>query len=229
MAAIERPYLRIEDARGKLATALYREGVDYSEIMEQTGLTYAQVMHRIRQSGEQRTPTAASLLSARRRGLPLPTRTPIGALVRRFRERAKWSSNRLGSYLGDSTYISRIERGQRCPSPDYLQRLAQALQLSAAELDQLRVAAGYAPVGLTDWSPSLSVAARTMGQLQGEPRQQFEAQIKRLADWYLSEAERANGAGGLSGANDRGGGGQDGRAGAFVNPGRGGSEMAVHR
>lgn len=59
----------------------------------------------------------------------------LGANVKKYRERKKWSQERLGEVSGlHRTYISGIERGARNPTIEVVERLARSLGVSASDL-----------------------------------------------------------------------------------------------
>jgi transcriptional regulator with XRE-family HTH domain len=70
-----------------------------------------------------------------------PTVTEYGRLLREFRERRRMTQGRLAQAAGyDATYVSRLESGQREPSREAVERLADVLCLSAGERSALLVA-----------------------------------------------------------------------------------------
>jgi len=74
------------------------------------------------------------------------TTTPFGLALRTFREARRLSQTRLALRAGvEHSYVSRLEGGTRNPSRDAVQTLAAALNLDAAERDELVLAAGYMP------------------------------------------------------------------------------------
>lgn len=68
--------------------------------------------------------------------MPAPShRAAFGARVRELRAGHGWSQEDFAHRAGlDRTYVSGIERGTRNPTLDIIHRLAQALDVSAAEL-----------------------------------------------------------------------------------------------
>lgn len=59
----------------------------------------------------------------------------LGKRIRELRESEGWSQEHLASLLDvEQTYISRIERGVRCPSVPKLAHIARAFRLSMSEL-----------------------------------------------------------------------------------------------
>lgn len=64
-----------------------------------------------------------------------PHRAAFGARVRELRNERGWSQEDFGHRANlDRTYVSGIERGTRNPTLDIIHRLAQALDVPAADL-----------------------------------------------------------------------------------------------
>ena len=62
-------------------------------------------------------------------------RTILGANLRKFRGRREWSQMELAEKAGISMhFLSEIERGNKWPSPENLQNLADALGVEVYEL-----------------------------------------------------------------------------------------------
>ena len=62
-------------------------------------------------------------------------RRELRKVIKRLRERKKWSQRELAERVGVSqTTIALIESGDREPSLDVLRRLAQALGVTVSEL-----------------------------------------------------------------------------------------------
>ena len=78
----------------------------------------------------------------------MTTEAALAHLVRLYADRDGRSLNEIAlSALIDVAYLWRLRAGQRRqPSRDVLIRLALALHLEPEELDQLLVAADYAPI-----------------------------------------------------------------------------------
>ena len=74
----------------------------------------------------------------------------LAGLIDAYLKRDRRSLNRIAQgALIDVAYLWRLQRGQRTnPSRDVLIRLGLALRLEPEELDQLLVAADYAPITL---------------------------------------------------------------------------------
>ncbi len=72
--------------------------------------------------------------------------TFFGQLLKRYREAAQLSQSRLAQRAGfDHSYVSRLESGRRAPTREAILRLAEALELTPAERDNLLAAAGFLP------------------------------------------------------------------------------------
>ena len=76
-------------------------------------------------------------------------REPFRRAFVRYRRAKRMSQNELSERsLIDSTFISRIENGNRWPSRDSIVRLSRAMGLSTREEDDLLTLAGFAPSDL---------------------------------------------------------------------------------
>jgi transcriptional regulator with XRE-family HTH domain len=72
--------------------------------------------------------------------------TPIGGLLREWRERRRFSQMGLALQAGISPrHLSFIETGRSLPSRDVIAQLAEELQVPLREQNRLLLAAGYAP------------------------------------------------------------------------------------
>ena len=80
----------------------------------------------------------------------LPTGSLFGATLRRFRERAGLSQNALAQRAGvNASYINRLESGdRRRPTEQVCAAIGRTMHLTIAELDELLLSAGYAPLWL---------------------------------------------------------------------------------
>jgi transcriptional regulator with XRE-family HTH domain len=93
---------------------------------------------------------------------------PVGALLREWRQRRRWSQLELATEAEISTrHLSFLETGRALPSRDMVLHLAERLDIPLRERNQLLVAAGYAPVfqerSIDD--PELEAARATMEQV----------------------------------------------------------------
>jgi transcriptional regulator with XRE-family HTH domain len=74
-------------------------------------------------------------------------RTPVGGLIRQWRQRRRLSQLDLACDAGISTrHLSFVETGRAQPSRDMLLHLSEQLDVPVRERNVLLVAAGYAPV-----------------------------------------------------------------------------------
>lgn len=72
----------------------------------------------------------------------------FGGLLRFHRERLGWSQPRLAEKADcHETTVSRWEAGSRRPTREAVEAVIAALGLKEAEADEMRVTAGFAPVG----------------------------------------------------------------------------------
>src|SRR5215470_4685723 len=74
-------------------------------------------------------------------------RTPVGHLLREWRQRRRLSQLALACDAGISTrHLSFVETGRAHPSRDMLLHLSEQLEVPMRERNVLLVAAGYAPM-----------------------------------------------------------------------------------
>jgi len=74
-------------------------------------------------------------------------RTPVGHLLREWRQRRRLSQLALACDAGISTrHLSFLETGRAQPSRDMLLHLSEQLEVPVRERNVLLVAAGYAPM-----------------------------------------------------------------------------------
>jgi transcriptional regulator with XRE-family HTH domain len=74
-------------------------------------------------------------------------RTPVGGLIRQWRQRRRLSQLDLACDAGISTrHLSFVETGRAQPSRDMLLHLSEQLDVPVRERNVLLVAAGYAPI-----------------------------------------------------------------------------------
>jgi transcriptional regulator with XRE-family HTH domain len=74
-------------------------------------------------------------------------RTPVGGLLREWRQRRRLSQLELACDAGISTrHLSFVETGRAQPSRDMLLHLSEQLEVPVRERNVLLVAAGYAPI-----------------------------------------------------------------------------------
>lgn len=95
------------------------------------------------------------------------TARPVGALVRRWRERRRISQLELSSQTGVSTrHLSFVETGRAQPSRAMVLRLSESLDVPLRERNHLLVAAGFAPA-----YPQEPLDSATMGPVRAALRQ----------------------------------------------------------
>ncbi|MFG2949884.1 helix-turn-helix domain-containing protein [Streptomyces adustus] len=71
---------------------------------------------------------------------------PVGALLRTWRERRRFSQQELSNRSRVSTrHLSRVETGKAHPTPEMLMHLSDNLEVPLRDRNQLLLAAGYAP------------------------------------------------------------------------------------
>ena len=70
----------------------------------------------------------------------------FGGVLKEFREGRRVSQSKLAQRAGfDHSYVSRLESGARTPTRDAVEQLAEALELSGVQQDELLVSAGFLP------------------------------------------------------------------------------------
>lgn len=71
------------------------------------------------------------------------------ALGRRYRERKRWSQERLTAEAAmDHSLVSRLESGQRQPTREAITKLCAGLTLDGGDADRLWLTAGFVPPDL---------------------------------------------------------------------------------
>lgn len=111
----------------------------------------------------------------------------LGELVRQARERAGLSLRNLEAITGTSrTQLNRLERDQLDnPTPDLVQRIAEALELDS---DDLFALAGYRP---SDKLPSLTPYLRAKYQLPPQALAEAQEALRDILERY-DRAHRAH-------------------------------------
>jgi transcriptional regulator with XRE-family HTH domain len=79
-------------------------------------------------------------------GSELPEQAPVGALLRDWRARRRYSQLELSLLAGVSTrHLSFVETGRSRPTAEMILRLCEHLEVPLRERDRLLLAGGYAP------------------------------------------------------------------------------------
>jgi transcriptional regulator with XRE-family HTH domain len=79
-------------------------------------------------------------------GVAREIESSFGRVLKGFREERRVSQSKLAKRAGfDHSYVSRLESAARTPTRDAVEQLAEALELSGVEHDELLVAAGFLP------------------------------------------------------------------------------------
>jgi transcriptional regulator with XRE-family HTH domain len=114
-------------------------------------------------------------LAASGRCLPLGKREnsvagTFGVTLRRYRLRLGLSQNALAKVVGiNASYINRLERGERrAPAREVAFALAEALALSADDVDRLLGSAGYLPPSMRTLDPADSTVGAVVRLLVDE-------------------------------------------------------------
>ena len=123
--------------------------------------------------------------------------TPFGRALRRWREAARMPQAVCAERAGyNHSYVTRLEAGDRHPTPEAVGRLARALGADAAVADELMMAAGYLPTGALDGRGWLGLAiVRRLGEAlaalpDAEAARLSEAVGLLIAGALAGEAER---------------------------------------
>jgi len=97
-----------------------------------------------------------------------------------------FSQSRLARTVGcDHSFISRIEAGERNPSREMTETIADALELNSTERDSLMLAAGYAPPHLSEnmiADPILLRLHKVMQVATAEDQQSVRLTLSLLSD-----------------------------------------------
>ena len=68
----------------------------------------------------------------------------FGSLLRAYRLRRKLTQSQLAKMISyDQSLLSKVERGERTPTPEFMDALCNALALSESEADEMRAAAHH--------------------------------------------------------------------------------------
>jgi len=120
------------------------------------------------------------------------SRSPVGELLRQWRERRRISQLDLSIEADVSTrHLSFVETGRSQPSRDMVLRLADSLDVPLRERNHLLLAAGYAPVyGEASLSAPQMAAVRQAIRLVLEAHEPFPAVVVDRA-WNLVDANAA--------------------------------------
>jgi transcriptional regulator with XRE-family HTH domain len=120
------------------------------------------------------------------------SRSPVGELLRQWRERRRISQLDLSIEADVSTrHLSFVETGRSQPSRDMVLRLADSLDVPLRERNHLLLAAGYAPVyGEAPLSAPQMAAVRQAIRLVLEAHEPFPAVVVDRA-WNLVDASAA--------------------------------------
>jgi transcriptional regulator with XRE-family HTH domain len=100
---------------------------------------------------------------------------PVGAILARWRKRKRITGQALGEQVGMSqAKISRLETGAVAAEPGDVRRLAEALEMPAAEVDRLVDQAEHADNQLTDWTTTgvdLAAFQHQIGQIEAAAKE----------------------------------------------------------
>ncbi len=112
----------------------------------------------------------------------------FGMTLTAFRKREKLSQPKLAILVGcDHSYISRMELGQRHPSPEMVGKLAEALWLSDADAETIFRAAGY--IGPLSHTLNDPLAVKVQMMMQDEKvRASYRMMAMQVISAIITEA-----------------------------------------
>jgi transcriptional regulator with XRE-family HTH domain len=117
----------------------------------------------------------------------------FAAALRAAREDAGLSQKQLAVRSGCvSSYVSRLENNERNPTLDAVVSLANALDCSAVQADELRVAAGYLPRNVANLLADDPIAVEVYRTLSdGSLPADVQADLRSAIRAALRQAQRA--------------------------------------
>jgi transcriptional regulator with XRE-family HTH domain len=112
----------------------------------------------------------------------------FGMTLTAFRKRARLSQPKLANACGcDHSYVSRMELGQRHPSPEMVDKLAGSLALSDHDAEQLYRSAGY--IGPLSEALNDPLAVRVQSLMQDEKvRSSYRMMAMQVISAIVTEA-----------------------------------------
>lgn len=100
---------------------------------------------------------------------------PVGVILARWRKRRRLTGQALAEQVGMSqAKISRLETGAVSAEPGDVRRLAEALEMPAAEVERVVGLAEHADNRLTEWTPAgvdLATFQREIGQIEATAKE----------------------------------------------------------
>jgi len=123
-----------------------------------------------------------------------PSILGFALLLRELRDRRKLSQSRLAGAAGfDHSYVSRLESGNRMPTRDAVQKLAEAMALGESERDALLAAAGFMPGRIESLFADEPVLSEVLGLLQdGTVPDEVRDDVRRMISLLVRQAQRAS-------------------------------------
>ena len=127
----------------------------------------------------------------------------FGGVLKGFREERRVSQSKLAKRAGfDHSYVSRLESGARTPTRDAVEQLADALELSGVQHDELLVSAGFLPREVSSLLAGEPEITEVLNLLQNsevpeEYRSSMRQVLRVLADQarLVLKGEKATGTG----------------------------------
>ncbi|HMM40627.1 MAG TPA: helix-turn-helix domain-containing protein [Thermomicrobiales bacterium] len=122
------------------------------------------------------------------------TMAGFAPLLRELRDRRRLSQSRLAEAAGfDHSYVSRLESGNRMPTRDAVQKLADAMALGDGERDALLAAAGFMPGRIESLFANEPVLSEVLGLLQdGTVPDEVRDDVRRMILLLVRQAQRAS-------------------------------------
>lgn len=118
----------------------------------------------------------------------------FAALLRELRDRRRLSQSRLAAAAGfDHSYVSRLESGNRMPTRDAVQKLADAMALGDEDRDALLASAGFMPGRIESLFADEPVLSEVLGLLQdGRVPNEVRDDVRRMISLLVRQAQRAS-------------------------------------
>lgn len=116
----------------------------------------------------------------------------FGQMLRSYRQRAGLTQEQLAAAIGATfTYVSKLEHDKvERPSPEKLERAAEAMKLSEEEQRELFRLADTIPTGMESWILQEPTAFQLYRSIQSHPEAEQEELIRRLIRVVEEEREK---------------------------------------
>lgn len=115
-------------------------------------------------------------------------------MLRDLRDCRRLSQSRLAAAAGfDHSYVSRLESGNRMPTRDAVQKLADAMALDDDERDTLLASAGFMPGRIESLFANEPILSEVLGLLQdGTVPDEVRDDVRRMISLLVRQAQRAS-------------------------------------